>query len=176
MVVILIIPSIFETLKLNMAKLPFYNPVEQKVLIRNMITVTRYHDISAGHRVAGHESKCKHIHGHNYRFHFTVAAECLDSIGRVMDFSVIKDKLCQWLEDNYDHKLLLWENDPLLKQLIEIVPDDIVITPFNPTAENMAKYLVEIVGTQQLQGTGCTLVKCIVDETRKCSAGYEIKY
>lgn len=28
---------------------------------------TAYHDISCGHRVYGHESKCAHLHGHNYR-------------------------------------------------------------------------------------------------------------
>ena len=39
-----------------------------------MITVERYHDISMGHRVVGHESKCRHLHGHNYRIHFICTA------------------------------------------------------------------------------------------------------
>ena len=30
-------------------------------------TAERYHDISCGHRVVGHESKCAFLHGHNYR-------------------------------------------------------------------------------------------------------------
>jgi 6-pyruvoyltetrahydropterin/6-carboxytetrahydropterin synthase len=34
------------------------------------IIASRYHDISCGHRVYGHESKCAHLHGHNYRVHF----------------------------------------------------------------------------------------------------------
>ena len=34
------------------------------------ITATRYHDICAGHRVYGHEGKCSHFHGHNYRIYF----------------------------------------------------------------------------------------------------------
>ncbi|MEO2043881.1 MAG: 6-carboxytetrahydropterin synthase [Nitrospinaceae bacterium] len=139
-----------------------------------MITATRYHDICAGHRVAGHENKCAHIHGHNYRFHFTVTAKELDDLGRVMDFSVIKAKLCDWLEDNYDHKFLMWKKDPLLEGMKKLVPDDIVVTPFNPTAENIAKHLVEIIAPKQLKGTNCQLIRCVIDETRKCSATYEV--
>ena len=141
-----------------------------------VITASRYHDISTGHRVAGHENKCAHIHGHNYRFHFTVATDKLDSVGRVMDFSVIKEKLCEWLEDNYDHKFLMWKNDPLLEKMIDLVPQDVVTTSFNPTAENMAEYIVKEIAPKQLKGTNCKLIKCVIDETRKCSASYEIKY
>lgn len=131
----------------------------------------RYHDISCGHRVFQHESKCAHLHGHNYRVHFTCEAEKLDSIGRVIDFSDIKSRLCMWLEDEWDHKTLIWENDPWAKVLPSIDPT-IVIVPFNPTAENIAQYLVEVVGPQQLQGTGIKLVHCDVEETRKCSASF----
>jgi 6-pyruvoyltetrahydropterin/6-carboxytetrahydropterin synthase len=70
------------------------------------IIAERYHDISCGHRVVGHENKCRHLHGHNYRIHFSIEAEELDKVGRVMDFSVIKAKLCQWLEDYFDHKVV----------------------------------------------------------------------
>jgi len=131
----------------------------------------RYHDISCGHRVFQHESKCAHLHGHNYRVHFTCEAESLDNIGRVIDFSDMKSRLCMWLEDNWDHKTLIWGNDPWAKVLPEIDPT-IVIVPFNPTAENIAQHLVEVIGPQQLAGTGIKLVHCDVEETRKCSASF----
>lgn len=139
-----------------------------------MIIAERYHDISTGHRVAGHENKCAHLHGHNYRIHFKVAAPELDSVGRVLDFSVIKERLCMWLEDNWDHKFLLWEHDPLHADLIKLVPDDIITVPFNPTAENMAKHLVDEIAVDQLAGTGCVLIECKIEETRKCSASYSL--
>ena len=139
-----------------------------------MISINRYHDISAGHRVVGHENKCSHLHCHNFRVHFTVSADQLDAIGRITDFGVIKKQLCDWLENNWDHRFLLYEADTLLESLKQIAPQDIVICPFNPTAENMAKYLCEVVGPQQLKGTGCQLIKCTIEETRKCSATYEI--
>ena len=166
-----------------------------------MITVTRYHDFCAGHRVAGHENKCAHLHGHNYRVHFTcqmgspemgvqlanhlsgVSTPELDELGRVIDFNVIKAKLCTWLEDNWDHKFLLWDQDKaytrfcrdlLDTDMIDLIDRSIVGTEFNPTAENMAKYLVEEVGPQQLEGTGVVLIRVVVEETRKCSATYEV--
>lgn len=136
------------------------------------ITTERYHDISMGHRVVGHESKCRHLHGHNYRIHFVCTAPALDALGRVIDFAVIKERLCLWLEKYWDHRMMLWEQDPLLDELKALVPEDLVIVPFNPTAEAMAKYLVEVIAPQQLAGTGVVLASCKVEETRKCSATY----
>lgn len=129
----------------------------------------RYHDFSCGHRVYGHESVCAHLHGHNYRVTFIIEADKLDSVGRVLDFSVIKTLLCQWLEDNWDHHFLIWENDPWAVRLGDIDPT-IVKVPFNPTAENMALYLLEVIGPEQLEGTGTVLSAVTVEETRKCSA------
>lgn len=129
-----------------------------------MITASRYHDISTGHRVYGHEGKCKYLHGHNYRVHFTCEADKLDAVGRVIDFSVIKERLCMWLENNWDHKMVLWDNDPL-----KFIDQEVVWVPFNPTAENMAEYLLHIIGPQQLEGTNVRLVRVVIEETAKCS-------
>ena len=132
----------------------------------------RYHDFCAGHRVVGHENKCKHLHGHNYRIYFHCEAK-LDDVGRVVDFSVIKEKLCQWLEENWDHRFLLWQDDPMADDILAL-DDHATKVPFNPTAENMAEYLVTTVAPKQFAGTGVTLRKCVVEETRKCSASYKL--
>src|SRR6266567_3680980 len=82
--------------------------------------ITREHEICCGHRVYGHEGKCRYIHGHQYRFELSLAPENeLDSLGRVIDFSKIKTLLCEWLEEHWDHKLLLWNKDPLYWDLIQ---------------------------------------------------------
>jgi len=141
-----------------------------------MITITRYHDFSAGHRVLGHEGKCAFLHGHNYRVHFTCRSDELDSVGRVIDFSVVKELLCRWLEHHWDHKFLAYESDMSMNLLAdhgELADSSIVWVPFNPTAENMAMYLVEDVGPRLLEGSGVVLTKVVVEETRKCSATYE---
>ena len=145
-------------------------------------TAERYHDISTGHRVVGHENKCRHLHGHNYRIHFVCEAAELDTVGRVIDFGVIKEKLCMWVENNWDHKFLAWVHDPVMmlaseRMVQEGVKEDLfngslVFTPFNPTAENMARHLVEVIGPQQLAGTGVTLTSVRIEETAKCSASF----
>lgn len=171
-----------------------------------MHTVIRSHEICAGHRVVGHESKCRHLHGHNYVFHFRVQPNAvhqhahsgfedtmLDQVGRVVDFSVVKSTLCQWLEDNWDHKFLHWEKDNLIKGLRGLVnkdddahPNDMemfledrehffdsfVELPFNPTAENLAQYMVDVIGPQLLNEHGVELVSCIIEETSKCHVEY----
>lgn len=134
------------------------------------VTATRYHDFSTGHRVYGHESKCAHLHGHNYRVHFTVEAEQLDNIGRVLDFSVIKTKLCNWLEEHWDHKFLVYSADPWAPTLEKIDPEGTVVLDFNPTAENMGFHLLNVVGPIALFGTGAKLVSVHIEETRKCGA------
>lgn len=135
----------------------------------------RYHDLSVGHTVHQHESKCAHLHGHNYRVHFEVEAENgeLDKVGRVMDFSVIKGLLCEWLETNWDHKFLVYAGDPRAEALKATDPQGVVVVHFNPTAENMAEHLVEVVGPFQLMDTGIRLARVVIEETRKCSCSYE---
>ena len=156
--------------------------------------VTRYHDFSYGHRVVGHETKCKHLHGHNGRVHFTctpakrskelgTGSMGLDKLGRVIDFGVIKDKLCTWLEDNWDHKFLVSKHDKMIISMLDDSTlmcnkdhrdfvESLVWLQFNPTAENLAKYLVDVIGPQQLEGTGVQLVHVKFEETAKCHASY----
>jgi 6-pyruvoyltetrahydropterin/6-carboxytetrahydropterin synthase len=101
--------------------------------------------------------------------HFEVTG-ALDAVGRVLDFSVMKSRLCQWIETHWDHRFLLWDRDPVADALREI-DHTVVLVPFNPTAENMAEYLLYEMGPELLRGTQTRLVSCVVEETRKCSAG-----
>lgn len=170
-------------------------------------TVIRSHEICAGHRVVGHESKCRHLHGHNYKFHFKVAPKPetipgiapasmatkpgkLDSVGRVIDFSVVKTTLCQWLENNWDHRFLHWREDDLIGSLKLLLNGDVeglmdlndeksfidslVELPFNPTAENLAAYMVEVIGPLLLDEHGVQLVECTIEETSKCHVNYSL--
>jgi len=66
----------------------------------------------------------------------------LDSLGRVLDFGVIKSILCQWVEDNWDHRFMVWKEDPVSAALLQLNSDGVILVPFNPTAENMAEYLL----------------------------------
>lgn len=171
------------------------------------VKVIRTHEICAGHRVVGHESKCRHLHGHNYVFHFEVAPkqkniqlgepgfkltvndrDTLDDLGRVIDFSVVKSTLCEWLENNWDHKFLHWEHDGLIDGLKSLLNDDrnsvvdakdnmhfyssLVSLPFNPTAENLAAHMVDVIGPELLDEYGVELIACRIEETSKCHVEY----
>lgn len=141
-----------------------------------MITLAhRYHDFSYGHRVVGHENKCSQMHGHNGRVTFYAEADRLDDVGRVIDFSVLKSRCCDWVEAIWDHKFLVWDRDPALAVLPPYVREHlgVVLVTFNPTAENMARYLLDL-GPSLLAGTGARLVRVDMLETRKCGASVEI--
>jgi 6-pyruvoyltetrahydropterin/6-carboxytetrahydropterin synthase len=116
---------------------------------------------------------CGNLHGHSYVFQFHCTNNNLDDLGMVVDFAVIKSTLCKWLDDNYDHRMILWENDPLAHELVKFDPS-VVIVPYNPTAENIAQHLLMVVAPEILQGTKIQLTKVTIRETAKCSAICEV--
>ncbi|WP_429355347.1 IS4 family transposase [Paraburkholderia sp. 32] len=91
----------------------FLNIARQRVL--TMLQAEHYHDISCGHRVYGNEGKCQNLHGHNYRIHFACEAASLDDLGRIIDFGSIKTLLCDWVENHWDHRMLLWRIARLMR-------------------------------------------------------------
>ncbi len=137
------------------------------------ISAIRQHEIHAGHRVYGHQGKCRNLHGHSYIIHFYCSADTLNELGVIIDFSIIKSTLCQWLEDNYDHRMLIWEKDSIASALKAIDPM-VTLVPYNPTAENIASYLLINIAPQLLINTNITVTKIIVEETSKCRAECEL--
>lgn len=80
-------------------------------------TITKRLEFDYGHRLVGHESKCAHYHGHRGAVEVTVEAEALDGVGRVIDFSAIKSEFGTWLDETFDHAMLLRDDDPLLARI-----------------------------------------------------------
>lgn len=136
------------------------------------ITCTRKLQFCAGHRVMGHENKCAHLHGHNYIVHVTAQADNLDSVGRIVDFSVLKKEVGEWIEINWDHGFLLNEKDHEAVNLIKGFMDGnqkLYLLDENPTAENIATFLVNL-GNKLLKDYGINVVKVLVWETPNCYA------
>ncbi len=143
------------------------------------LTCTRRLEFDAAHRVMLHESKCKYLHGHRYVVEATFAANQssnqsnaqLDELGRVIDFGVIKQLLGAWLDTHFDHNTILHEADkPLGAMIASQLSQDIYYLPYNPTAENIAKYLLEIVCPPLFANCAITCTHIRVYETPNCYA------
>lgn len=59
------------------------------------------------------DSHCKFLHGYSIQISFTFQAEVLDHRNWVVDFGSLKS-LKGWLEDMFDHKTLVAEDDPYI--------------------------------------------------------------
>ncbi len=131
-------------------------------------------EFCAGHRLLGHEGKCANLHGHNYIVEFHVTGKKIDSLGRVVDFSVINRLFKGWIDKNWDHGFLLWNEDAgALNALEQVQPNRIYRMPYNPTAENMARYLLDEIAPDlisQIDGYELQVTKVVVWETANSSA------
>lgn len=140
------------------------------------ITCTRRIQFCAGHRIMGHENKCAHLHGHNYVAFLTAETTVLDSVGRVIDFSVLKDKIGGWINTYWDHGFILCSEDFHAHDVLvnvyvgEDKAQKLYMMPKNPTAENMANYLLHEVGPGLLFDRGVRLVEVTIWETENCYA------
>lgn len=128
-----------------------------------------------GHRVVRHESKCRTLHGHEYKAEIYATADGLDDLGRIVDFGVIKEKVGGWIDLHWDHNMMIWKEDPNLPLLVRC--DGLkkpFVTDFNPTAENIAKYLCNQANAL-LSETGVKVCKVKLWETSNCFVEYEVK-
>lgn len=139
-------------------------------MTKMVIGCTRRIEFDAAHRVVDHESKCKNLHGHRYAIEATFEAAALDTLGRVIDFGEIRSILGQWIDENWDHTTILWEKD---KELGEVIAGKtgqrIFYMPANPTAENMAEYLLNEIIPFLFNGKGVVCTRVLLQETPNCS-------
>lgn len=138
------------------------------------ITVMRKVDFCAGHRLLGHEGKCANLHGHNYIAEFHITGNEIDELGRVVDFADIKRLFKGWIDDHWDHGFILWDQDQnALDAIGQVRPNKIYRLPYNPTAENLARYLITEIGPQlisTIRGYDLSLSKVVVWETENSFA------
>ncbi len=90
--------------------------------------ITRKIEIDAGHRIASHGSKCRHLHGHRY----VVEASCRaasgelvqagEQAGMILDFGFLKDEMIRMVDAPCDHGLIVAVDDHELVAMF--VPKD----------------------------------------------------
>src|SRR5258708_40291948 len=84
-----------------------------------MYSVTRELNFCYGHRLLHYDGKCRYLHGHNGKAVLTLAANGLDDLGMVMDFSFLKRVVGGLIDGALDHKMLLHQDDPVVPFLQE---------------------------------------------------------
>ena len=92
--------------------------------------------ISTGHRILHHDGKCARPHGHNYELSVEIRGELTEE-GWVVDKGDVTDIIDEW-----DHRFLVEEGDPLVEAFEASGDDDaLVVLDYPPTAEVMALLL-----------------------------------
>jgi 6-pyruvoyltetrahydropterin/6-carboxytetrahydropterin synthase len=84
---------------------------------------------AAAHRLPRYEGPCFRMHGHNYRFFIALEGEVDPATGMITDFGVVKQVVQEHVLARVDHRTL---ND-----ILE-----------NPTAENIARFIIEALETR----------------------------
>ena len=74
--------------------------------------------ISVGHRQWRDDGHCAWVHGYGRYIQFTFEGD-LDERQWVMDFGDLKD-VKQWLEEQWDHRVMIASDDPQLDKLKEM--------------------------------------------------------
>ena len=134
------------------------------------LSIMRQLTFCAGHRLLRHEGKCAFFHGHNYKVDVEVAPRAggavLDDVGRIVDFSVIKRRLLGWIDEHWDHAFILFAEDATALAAVRAAePTKYFVLPWNPTAENMARYLLEVVAPEVLGDLPIVVTRIVVWET-----------
>lgn len=121
-------------------------------------------------------SHCRFLHGYSLAFKFTFGCNELDHRNWVVDFGGLKT-LKKWLEEMFDHKVVVDKNDPMLYKLEELesvglaeltVFDGVGVEKFSEHAFKKADALV-----REMTNNRCWCVSCECAEHGANSAIYE---
>ena len=116
-----------------------------------MVTrIRRWVETDTGHRVPNHKSKCRHMHGHRYRWEAELEGDVVtlggvSEEGMLMDFTDVSTILNEYIHDVVDHAFIVYEGDKETLVALSHMGEEhrTLIVSFIPTAENLAKWAFE---------------------------------
>ncbi len=120
------------------------------------------------HALDGHKGLCKNIHGHTYHLSVTVSGRVMHKNdqpddGMVIEFGDLKQLVKRNILDQLDHALVLKDTSVYLQQGNLAAHEKLVLTPFQPTCENLLMYFVS--NLRPLLPQGLELAAMRLDET-----------
>ena len=133
------------------------------------IRVTKRFHFEMAHTLYEYDGLCRNIHGHSYNLEVTLIGEPRNESlhtkdGMVMDFSDLKDIVKTQIISRFDHALMV--NKVVPKNQLELLSkttNRLIVVEFQPTSENIAAYIAEIL--QQHLPVGVTLFSIRLYET-----------
>jgi len=100
--------------------------------------------------VSAYSERCvDSIHGHSYLVEVVLAGEPKQEDGMVVDFSYVKAIIGSFV-DAWDHAMVIAAADPIKEDLLKLMNKydmRYIVTPFNPTAEEMSIYFSSVINT-----------------------------
>lgn len=121
---------------------------------------------SYGHRLMNHAGKCKMLHGHNARVTIRLGAAKLDENGMLVDFGDLKNKAKLWIDEQFDHQMLLHKDDPVAA-VLKKAGEHVRLLEVHPTAESLAQLIFEFISK-----SGFPVIEVVLWETESCQASY----
>jgi 6-pyruvoyltetrahydropterin/6-carboxytetrahydropterin synthase len=108
-----------------------------------MVTLNKIFTFDMAHALENYPGKCRHIHGHTYILHVSVAGQILDHPGApldgmIADFTDIKQWVKSEVIETFDHALVLRQNSEHANMnWSELNWTRILLTSYQPTCENI---------------------------------------
>lgn len=111
------------------------------------------HNMEIAHRLYFMPGKCQQIHGHSMHVRLTLHGHPdTNGVFEGLDFSDVKKRFRKYLDENFDHRLILNERDPFAKPLVfqtgpglvdimNATLPGLVTIQGDPTTENLVQYI-----------------------------------
>lgn len=102
------------------------------------------------HTLYEYDGVCRNIHGHSYNLEVTIKGEPIKEPGHpkdgmILDFGDLKDIVKSQIVTRFDHSLMVNHLVPESQiELLKKTTNRIIIVDFQPTSENIAAYIAEI--------------------------------
>ncbi len=123
-----------------------------------MYEVKVFDSFSSGHHLREYDGQCEMPHGHNWRVEVICRSETLNSIGIVLDFKILKQRL-KIILDDLDHVN---------------INDLTFFKDVNPSSENIAHYIYDKLKLDNEITEEAEVFRVNVWETdRSCASYYE---
>ena len=112
-----------------------------------VLRITKEFRFEGAHALMGYDGRCRNLHGHSYILYVTIKGEPLNGTqspkeGMVIDFKILKSIVNESILDIFDHAVIL-HKDATLSEEVAKEYDNVVLTDFQPSTENLICYFAE---------------------------------